>query len=120
MAEKWGMNTFTFGRIRVVGECPTNQYKSIPLFGVMVSEVTNMRVESICDDNFGFVMDGLCQFTWLLAQERYFWIHFAFLLSGSFSWINLTNYNVHQTGLLSLQIMLFHTCDKQKNSKTSA
>ena len=36
MAEKLRMNIFTFGRIRVVGECPTNQYKSIPLFGVMV------------------------------------------------------------------------------------
>ena len=32
------------------GECPTNQYKSIPLFGVMVSEVTNIRIKSICDD----------------------------------------------------------------------
>ena len=41
------------------------------------SEVTNMRVESICDDNFGFLMDGLCQFTWLLAHELYFWIHFC-------------------------------------------
>ena len=69
------MNTFTFGRIRV-GECPTNQYESIPLFGVMVSEVTNRRVESICDDNVGFLMDGLCQFTWLLANELYFWIYF--------------------------------------------
>ena len=67
------MNTFTFGRIRAgAGECPTNQYKSIPLFGVMVSEVTNMRVESICDDNFRFVMDDLCQVTRLLAQESNF------------------------------------------------
>lgn len=104
------MNTFIFGRIRV-GEYPTNQYESIPLFGVMVSEVTNMGVGSICVDTFGFVMDGLCQFTWLLVQDTFYVPDF----SGYCSWNYLMTFDDgskdSSKGTEPMHITLFHIYD---------
>ena len=68
VAKKWEMNTFTFGRIRGRGV----SYQSIEKYpSVMVSEVTNMRVDSICADNFRFVMNDLRQVTRLLFEDIY-------------------------------------------------
>ena len=62
------MNTLTFGRIRGRGV----SYQSIEKYpSVMVSEVTNMRVDSICADNFRFVMNDLRQVTRLLFEDIY-------------------------------------------------
>ena len=76
MAEKWGMNTLTFGRIRVVGECPTNQYKSIPLFGVMV------QVKSQTCEWSPFVMTIL-GLLWMVFVNS----HGSLLKSGTFGYI---------------------------------